>query len=262
MVVRAAPVLLALVLACSGKPRPEDAGHSAPPRRDAAPAVDDARAAHDARADAPSTAGGRGDLQVRVEWPEVPVVARSSPGTTPCGTPRTPQVAPTTTWGVPDALVIIDGAVPALGDAHVTLADCTLSPRIAIGGTLAITSAMDRPARLVLTRRGTLDRLEAGAPVPVQLPIAGHTVTSALEVGAIYALETDAKDPEVAFVAAVPGSYVSDASGHVTAQDLPVGTHAVTAWLPPRAGQPARIGRGTATVTDGDLATLTITLAP
>jgi len=43
---------------------------------------------------------------------------------------------------------------------------------------------------------------------------------------------------------------------------MAVGAHAVTAWLPPRAGQPARTGRGTATVTAGELAELTVTLAP
>src|SRR5262245_34352729 len=43
-----------------------------------------------------------GDAQIRVEWADVPVAARASPGRTPCNTPRAPSVAPTTTWGVPD----------------------------------------------------------------------------------------------------------------------------------------------------------------
>lgn len=256
MVARAAWLLT--IAACSGKPRPEEATH-APVRNDAA-ALGDAGRAGDAGAARAAT----GDLQIRVEWPDVPASARSSPGRTPCNTPRTPSVAPTTTWGVPDALVIVEGAAPP-ATARVTLADCTLTPRLSIGSALAITSAVDRPAKLVLRKRGaiaSLGQLAAGEPVPVMLPIAGHTVTAALDAGAVYSLETDAADPEVAFIAAVPGGYVTEASGQVTVQDLAVGRHAVTAWLPPRAGQPARLGRGTATVTAGDLVELTVTLAP
>jgi hypothetical protein len=245
---------LAALGACSGKPRSEEAARP-PVAGDAAPC--------DAAAHAVPPRGATGDLQVRVEWPDVPVAARSSPGRTPCGTPRTPSVAPTTTWGIPDALVVVEGAPRAAAPptARVTLADCALTPRITAGAALAITGAVDRPARLVLRNRGTLDHLTAGEPVPVQLPIAGHTVLAALAAGAIYSLETDAPDPEVAFIAAVPGQ-VTDAAGHALVRDLPAGAHAVTAWLPPRAGQPARIGRGTATVTGGELTELTITLAP
>jgi hypothetical protein len=254
-------VVLATIAACSGKPRPEEATRV--PARDAAAAIGDAERVGDA---ATTTARpATGDLQIRVAWPDVPVAARRAPGRTPCNTPRTPQVAPTTTWGVPDALVIVEGAAPALAGARITLLDCTVTPRLAVGSALAITSAVDRPARLVLRERGTvatLEHLVAGEPIPVVLPIAGHTVTAALDAGAIYALETDAADPELAFVAAVPGGHVTDASGQVIARDLPVGSHAVTAWLPPRAGQPARIGRGTATVAAGELAQLTIALAP
>ncbi len=249
---------IAAIAACSGKPRPEEAMH-VPAHDDAA--IGDGRSSPDARAARPAT----GDLQIRLEWPDVPVAARSSPGRTPCNTPRTPSVAPTTTWGVPDALVIVAGAAPPLAGAHITLADCTLTPRLAVGGTLAITSAVDRPAKLVLRKRGTvanLEQLAGGEPASVMLPIAGHTVTTALEPAAIYSLETNAAEPEVAFVVSVPGGYVTEASGQVIAHDLAVGSHAVIAWLPPRAGQPARLGRGTATVVSGELTELTITLAP
>jgi hypothetical protein len=251
--------------ACGGKPRPEEAARP--------PAVGDAAAgdatagdaaAGDATAPGPAPRGATGDLQVRVEWPDVPVAARSSPGRTPCGTPRAPSVAPTTTWGIPDALVVVEGAPSTAAPpptTRVTLADCALTPRIAVGAALAITSAVDRPARLVLRERGALDHLSPGEPVPVQLPIAGHTVTAALDPGAIYSVETDAPDPEVAFLAALPGQ-VTDATGHALVRDLLSGSHAVTAWLPPRAGQPARTGHGTATITAGELTELTITLAP
>jgi len=204
-----------------------------------------------------------GELQVRVEWRDVPVAARSAPGRTPCRTLRAASVEPTTTWGIPDALVVVDGAPrPAAPPiARVTLADCALAPRIAAGASVAITSAVDRPAKLALRKRGTLDRLDDGAPVAVLLPIAGHTVAAALDPGAIYALETDAADPEVAYIAALPAQ-ITDATGHVIVRDLAPGAHAVTAWLPPRAGQPAHTGRGSATIVAGELAELTVVLTP
>jgi hypothetical protein len=254
---------LLVVAACSARPHPEDAAHTT---RDLAPAVVLEPIAPPITAGAagspPPPTGSTGDLQIRVEWPGVPVAARSSPGRTACHTERAPSVSPTTTWGVPDALVIVEGAAPPPAAAHVSLADCTLVPRIAAGSSLAITSAADRPAKLVLRKRGAFDHLAASPPVSVMLPIAGHTATTALEPGNIYSLETDATEPEVAFIAALPDAYVTEASGHVLVHDLAVGSHAVTAWLPPRAGQPAHIGRGTATVTAGELAELTITLAP
>jgi hypothetical protein len=249
------------IVACSGKPRPEEAASSVAPPSEAAPAGD-ALGSSVSPGDAEPVPG---DLQIRVEWPGVPVAARSSPGRTRCNTPRTPLVAPTTTWGVPEAIVVIEGAAPPLAAARLTLADCTLTPRVAVGGSLAITSAVDRPAKLVLRKRGSLASvgdLAAGEPITVLLPIAGHTVTTALEPGAIYSLETDDADPEVAFVAAIPGGAVTDAAGQATARGVAAGSHAITAWLPPRAGQPGRIGRGVATVAAGDLTELTVTLAP
>lgn len=278
MTVRLALIVLA---ACSGKPRPDDAA-PALAMRDAGSAAAGSGAAGDAAgsglaldaagpganpAGPPASAAGAakattGDLQIRVIWPDVPIAARSSPGKTPCQTPRAPQVAPTVTWGVPDVLVIVDGAVSGHAAAAVTLADCAIAPRLTVGNSLAITSATDRPAKLVLRKRGTPDRLVTGDPVPVMLPIAGHTVTTALDAGAIYTLETDAASPEVSFIAAVPDGYVTDSSGHAVARELAVGSHTVTAWLPPRAGQPARTARGTAKVAAGELTELIIALVP
>jgi len=253
-------------MACSGPPRDEAAGAGGGGAASGASAVGAAARSGSATGGRAAPAPARpstGELQIRVEWRDVPVAARSSPGRTPCGTPRAASVAPTTTWGIPDALVLVDGAPrPAAPPvARVTLADCALAPRIAAGAGLAITSAVERPAKLVLRKRGAIDRLEDGAGVPVLLPIAGHTVAAALDAGAIYALETDAADPEVAYIAALPAQ-ISDATGHVIVRDLAPGAHAVTAWLPPRAGQPARTGRGSATVVAGELAELTVVLAP
>ena len=70
-----------------------------------AKAVEDARtAAHPEptpkpASDAPAIVSGAGDVQIRVEWHDVPAVVRASPGRTMCGTALAAAVAPTTTWG-------------------------------------------------------------------------------------------------------------------------------------------------------------------
>jgi len=252
-------------MACSGPPRDEAAGAGGGGAASGASAVGAAARSGSATGGRAAPAPARpstGELQIRVEWRDVPVAARSSPGRTPCGTPRAASVAPTTTWGIPDALIIVDGAGATSGAraARVALADCALTPRVAVGDSLAVTSAADRPAKLALRKRGTLDHLADGPALPVMLPIAGHTVTVALDPGAIYSLETDDADPELAFVAATAGAFVTDATGHALIRDLPAGAHAVTAWLPPRGGQPARVGHGSATVAAGDLEELTVRL--
>ncbi|MEO7092121.1 MAG: hypothetical protein ABI175_02645, partial [Polyangiales bacterium] len=185
----------ALLAACSsGKPhavedakRPVAAGSDAA-HADAAPAI-------------ATPSATTGDVQVRVEWPAVPAAVRASPGATPCGTPRLAQVAPSTTFGIGDVLVIVDGAPATLGEARVRLADCAWTPRIAIGSSLVIDSAADQPAAVVLSSRLRVTDLaakapESTAPVPVLLPVAGHAVTAALDAGAVYQLATDGKDPD------------------------------------------------------------------
>lgn len=252
--------LLAIALGCGSgsKARPpvvEDAKHAA--RIDAAMVV-----VPDAAAPASSTSK-TGDVQVRVEWKDVPVPARASRGKTPCNTPRAPAVAPTTTWGIPDALVIVDGAPAApASEARVMLVDCALSPRLAAGTQLVIASAVDQPARIQLARRATLAALpavEAGKPLELLLPIAGHAVAPTVEPGALYEIATAERDPETAWFVAGTAA-VTDASGTVLVKDVPVGTHAVRAWLPPRAGQPARSAKGQVTVEPGDLAELVLQL--
>lgn len=251
--------LLALVACSSGKGRPVEDARPPVARGDApAAAPRDASASASADAAAPKL----GDVQVRVEWKNVPVAARSSPGLSTCRTPRAPAVAPTTTWGIPDALVILEGA-PVPAEARVVIGACTLTPRIAIGSSLEIESAFDRPASVVVIRRGSLAaprELSEGAPTTVQLPIAGHAATVPLEAGGLYELSTGGKQPETAWVVAGPGA-VTDANGQVTVHDLAVGEHVVTAWLPPRAGQPARYAQGKVVVAGGELAAITLELA-
>jgi hypothetical protein len=244
---------LLVLAACSGsKSRPEDARHSAHEApRDAAAAID-----------APAT--GDGDVQIRVEWKDTPVVARTSPGRTACGTAKVASVAPTVTWGVPDVFVMLDLPGKARSvDARVRLQDCELSPRIAIAGSeLTLESGALTPAKLSLHQVGKLpfggDLTDAARTV--YLPIAGHEVVATLEPGALYRVDSD--DSTAWIVAADrPFFSITEANGQVILRDVPVGPHAVTAWLPPRGNQPARIAHGTVTVVAGGLADITLDLS-
>lgn len=244
---------LLVLAACSGsKSRPEDARHvvhEAP--RDAAVAID-----------APAT--GDGDVQIRVEWPNTPVVARTSPGRTACGTAKAASVAPSVTWGVPDVFVMLDlpGKAPS-HDARIRLQDCVLSPRVAVtGSALTLESGALEPAKLALHQVGKLpfggDLTDAARTV--YLPIAGHEVVATLEPGALYRVDND--DSAAWIVAADrPFLAITEASGQVILRDVPVGTYPVTAWLPPRGDQPAKIAHGNVTVTAGDLAEVTLDLS-
>ncbi len=254
MVARAS--LLVVVAACSSnKPRAnDDAVVTAPHHADAAPAPD---------APAVPTAT-TGDLQIRVEWRDVPVAVRASPGRTPCKTARAPAVAPTTTWGIPDVLVVVDGAtLPPRGDpgwTSITLADCTLAPRLVAASAVALESAVDRPATVTFAKRGewpAFDKLAKPAPRTIQLPIAGHTVTLPLDDKGIYEL---AAGDETAWIVASPSAGVTEPNGQLLVKDLAPGKYAITAWLPPRAGAAAKSAKGTATVVAGDLADLTLVL--
>ena len=244
--VRFAFVVLA---ACSGnKARTVDDAVTGSARSDAALASDAMPI------DAASTPAG--DLLVRVEWKAVPVVARASPGRTACNTPRAPAVAPTTTFGIPDVLVFVDG-MRARPEARVVLADCALHPRVAAGTTLVVESAVTRPAKLALAKRGNDPAsLADAAPRAIQLPIAGHQVQLPLDAAGLYELSNDT---ETAWIVAGPAA-ITELSGSVLVEDLSPGTHQVTAWLPPRSGQPARLAKGEVTVTVNTQAELTLEL--
>ncbi|MGE5186791.1 MAG: hypothetical protein ACM31C_32275 [Acidobacteriota bacterium] len=254
--------LAVALAACSSHAKPAGDGPHVAPH-----VVEPARAS-DAAPAPPTPTGPPGDLQVRVEWHDVPVALRSSPGRTPCGTAEAPSVAPTTTWGIPDVFVILSSerAKPAPDPgARVTLEHCAFTPRVAIaGGALAIASAELAPREISFAQRTTLDKLDgvpAGTARPVQLPIAGHEVAATLEAGGVYEVVSGASD---AWIVAAGSRYagVTDAAGQVVLRDLPSGTYAVTAWLPPRGGQPGKLAHGEAKVTAGALAQVTVDLAP
>lgn len=246
---------LVLVAACSsGTPKAaEDAKHPTKPAGDAGVVA--------VAVDAAPPKATVGDAQIRVVWPKVTAAMRAALGKTACGTAHTPFVAPSTTFGIGEVFVIVDGAsVP--DEAHVRLADCAFSPRVAVGKTFVVDSAVDHPVSVALRKRGDLahvDALVAGTAVPIHLPIIGHAVESALEPGGLYEITTDDKVPESAWIVG-GAAVVTDPNGVVLVKDLAPGAHAVTAWLPPRSGQPARRATGTITVDAGDLAELELTL--
>lgn len=255
VLMRVLPIVL--IAACSsGKPHAvEDAKRPAAgsdaPRADAAAAGPE-----------PVRSTTTGDVQVRVEWQKVPAAVRASPGTTKCATPRLAQVSPSTMWGIGDVVVFVDGAPAVAGEARVRLASCAFVPRVAIGRTLVVDSTADRPAALALAHRAQADDLRARAKATpartIQLPIAGHAVSVALDADGVYEL---AADGETAWIIAAPAA-ITDGSGVAFVKDVPVGEHAVRAWLPPRAGQPARHASGKVKVAAGDLAELTLQLEP
>lgn len=212
----------------------------------------------------PVDPNGKGDVQLRVEWKDVPAVARAAPGRTACGTARMPAVAPTVLWGIPDVFVAIDVAGSGgHGPQRITLGDCTLMPRVAIAnGTLTIASAMQAPAKLTVQRAGQLPlggAVKEDKPRELYLPIAGHEVEVALEAGSIYRI---AAGDESAWVVATDNRWVAitEASGNVVLHDVPAGPHQAAAWLPARSGQPARIAKATVNVVPGALAEVTLDL--
>lgn len=258
--------LVALV-ACSGA-KPKSVEDARAPRADAA-----ARPAAPYRVD---DAGPKGDVQIRVEWHDVPIAARQSPGRT-CGTPRLPAVAPTTTWGIPDVLVVIaadHGKAVIDPGARVVVASCAegrpapvqLVPRAVIAGaTLEIASEVEAPVQLALAKQGELGALAAVAAPSgkgrlIALPIAGHAVDVALEPGAIYVLAGDALDPAWIVTLDQPYAAITEPSGQVVVRDVPVGTYQVTSWLPPHGADAARLAHAQVTVAAGALAEVTLDL--
>jgi hypothetical protein len=88
------------------------------------------------------------------------------------------------------------------------------------------------------------------------LPIAGHAVTAPIDAAAVYAVTTA---DDVAWIVAGRGA-ITDASGVALLHDLPPGSHAITAWLPPRAGQPGRVAHARIVIAVGDVVDATLAL--
>ena len=206
-----------------------------------------------------------GDVQIRVEWKDVPVVARASPGRTACGTAKLAAVAPTTTWGIPDAVVMIEvdhGKPLAAEPARIVLEHCALSPRVAIGSSVTVASAMDAPAQVTFARVGAARPLAVPVKAegkPARLPVIGHEVAVPIDPSSLLGL-TSAEDEALVIAPPTPYFAITEANGQVVLRDVPVGTFEVATLLPARAGQPARTAKGTVTVVAGALAEVTLTL--
>jgi len=246
-----ARLALVFVVACGGK---KSAGEDAmrTPARDAA--IVDAAGS--------GSAAPTGEAAIRVEWKAAPTSARQSPGRTACNTPRPPAVAPTTMWGIPDAIVLA-AAARKPEEARITLSDCALKPPIAIASRLIVESTVDRPVTLTLTKHGTVASLgafEAGEATPIQLPITGHAASLSLDPGGVYRLTIEGQPDDAAWIVNAPGG-VTDAAGLATLR-LPPGPHEATAWLPARGGQDRKVVKSTVTIEPNGLAALAIDLGP
>jgi len=254
---------LALVglAACSGgKAKAVEDARSPPPKAGALPPA----VVHGYRVDA---AAKTGDVQIRVEWKDVPQTLRAPGPNTKCGTPRVPALAPTTTWGVPDVLVIVDvdhGKAFAPLRARLVVEECDFAPRAIVAGpTVVLASAMLEPIAVTLQE---LAKPLGGAAMAakartIYLPIAGHEVEAALEPDTVYAIAFGADDVAAVVSATTPYVAVTEPSGQVVLRDVPVGTHPVRAWLPGRNGADARSAAGAITVTAGQLADLTLDIS-
>lgn len=250
------------IVGCSGKKPPavEDARKST---ADAA-ANADATAAADASAGAPViTPPTTGDVSVRVEWPAMPRELRVSPGASGCGTPLAAQAVPTTTWGIPDVVVFVEGApIRAPSTARVVANRCEIEPRVAVGTTVAIASSADRPLRAQITRAFSATDLAAASGDKargVALPVVGHEAIAELSEG-IYKVAVTGERTDEAWVVSAP-AVLTDATGAALIKDVAPGTHTVLGWLAPRGKLPARKVTGQVDVVAGELAEVTLTLA-
>jgi hypothetical protein len=218
-------VLLVCGAACSGNATetPVETGSSA--ATPATPARGDAAVGS---AGAAAAAGsGVGDLEIHVEWHDTPTALRTSPGRAPCGTARPAALAPSTTWGIPE-----------------------------------VASATEGPIELALAPHGALDDLASvGSARLIRLPVIGHAVAVA-DDGVVDSVAWTAGNGDPAWLLRWPhAAGVTDRDGQVTVRGLPAGTHAIVAWLPPRAGAPSRVVRGNAVVVTGQLVEATLSLA-
>lgn len=258
-------VAVILVAACSGgktKPVVEDARRPTP--SDAATPVIALAVATPYRTDKTAKTG---DVQVRVEWRDVPQALRAPGPTTRCGGPRVPVLVPTTMWGVPDVLVAIDvdhGKAFTPTRPRIVVEDCAFAPRAVVAGeAVAIASAMHEPITVTLQEvaRPLGGAAVAGKPRALYLPIAGHEIEAALEPNTVYTIAFGGDDVAALVSATTPYVATTEASGNVVLRDVPVGTYPVRAWLPARGGNEARAAATTVTVTEGALAEVTLDIS-
>jgi hypothetical protein len=216
----------------------------------------------------------KGDAQLRVEWKDPPLEARASGGRTKCNTAKGPAVAPTTTWGIPDVIVMIEvdhgKDFAAAGPPRIVIAKCELAPHVLVVAPkvpLIVASGSAQPQQLDYSTLEPAHPLalppeqvaKAALAKPLLLPIIGHEVALTLDPGAIVALRAE-EDLAIVVTPTQPYYAVTEANGQAVLRDVPVGTFVVRALLPARGGQLARIAHGTVTVVAGGLAEVTLSL--
>jgi hypothetical protein len=100
--------------------------------------------------------------------------------------------------------------------------------------------------------------LDAASVTRAQLPAWGHTVALPMAAAGARRVSADGA-PDAAWIAVTDGpSAVTGADGSAALEGVAAGTHGVVAWLPPAAGQPARVARGEVTVAPGDKVEVTL----
>ena len=256
-------IVISAVLAACGSRGGDDARHVGPP-----PAGSGSGAGSGAGAGI-----ARGDLQVRVEWPNTPIADRQSRERNRCGLAARPLVEPTTMWGVPDVVVVVDGdvVVPPTTQARVVYSSCALSPRITLAArSVVIGSDTGQPFALNLYALGPSSKLalvETGAASngerAIELPIAGHEVMADLAENTVYELDRatteldrSTNSDETAFIVTSANAAVTDASGSALLRGVAAGVHNVSAWQP----YVHKLAHGTVTVVAGQAAELTLEL--
>jgi hypothetical protein len=219
-----------------------------------------------------------GNLELRVEWKDAPAAVRASPGRTPCGGARRGRAKVHTLWGVANAIVFVEDAGPSAGagapPVMLTVRDCELTPTALVVASapaaVRVYNADAKTQAVTIEPAITLDDL-AGAPVKVTkkasraaLPWMGSEIEAAIAQPGALAIATADAPGDLAWVLAPPAggaAAVTDDTGVAGFDRLAPGTHAITAWLPPAAGEKARVVTGEATIAVGKTTKLTIDLA-
>ena len=217
---------------------------------------------------------GGGTIAVTVTWPDAPAAVRRSAGVSACATPRPPRARIGALHGLAGAVVFLDGVTagkrpPPAAPVRLTVRDCAIEPAAAVvprlGATLEVQAQDDLGHTVAIALLGpawtAAAPAEPSSVTRARLPVWGHTVSLPLPVAGVRRVTADGSD-DAAYVVVTdhPYAVVTADDGTAALEQVPAGTHAVVAWLPPAAGQPALLARGTAVVAGGDKVEVTLRL--
>ena len=235
---------------------------------------------HDAGARRDAAAPSGGGVEIRVEWKGAAAAVRTSPGRNACNGARRGRAKVHTLWGVANAVVILGepgapGAPAKAEPVMLTIADCELGPAVAVAaGAPTSIRIYDADQRQHVVRIEPVVAIEQLADAPVEaagkdavravLAWAGAEVEVPVVAPGAIGVATMAAPEDVAWVVVAPATGrvgITDETGAVGFEGVPPGTYPVTAWLPPAAGQKAKLVDGTVTIEDGRTAKITIDVA-